>query len=65
MIYDEIYEEIQPYLANPQSIKEFLDKNKEKKIEELIENVNRMILDSNSVLKTDFRIFLNALLKHR
>jgi hypothetical protein len=63
MDYDEVYEEIHPYLSDPGPIKEFLDKYKDIKIEEIIEKVNDVIADSDAILKTDYRILLNALLK--
>ncbi len=60
---DEVYEEILPYLADPKGVKKFLDKNIERSGEELIADVNRLVTESNTPQKTDFRILLNALMK--
>ena len=63
MSIEEVYEKILPYLSDPKSIKEFLDENKESSIGELIEKINRLIVESSVPLKTDLRILLNALQK--
>ena len=63
MSYDEIYEEISPYLSDPKGIREFLDKHKECSVDELIEKINELMADSNTPLRTDLRILLNAILK--
>ena len=63
MSIEEVYEKILPYLSDPKSIKEFLDENKESSVEELIEKINRLIVESSVPLKTDLRILLNALQK--
>lgn len=60
---DEIYDEILPYLSDPKSIKEFLDTHKESSVEEMIEDINKLMEESDVPLKTDLRILLNALLK--
>jgi hypothetical protein len=60
---EEVYEKILPYLSDPKGIKEFLDENKESSVEELIEKINRLIVESSVPLKTDLRILLNALQK--
>ena len=63
MSIEEVYEKILPYLSDPKSIKEFLDENKEANVDEIIEDINKLIAESSVPLKTDLRILLNALLK--
>lgn len=63
MSYDKIYEEILPYLSDPKSIKDFLDSHMESSVEEMIEEINKLMAESVVPLKTDLRILLNALLK--
>jgi hypothetical protein len=64
MNLNEIFEEIAPYLSDSKSIKELLDKHKERDVDELIEEINKLISESDMFLKTDLRILLTALLKH-
>ena len=63
MSIDEAYEEVQPYLSDPKGIKEILDRHKAGNINELIEEINKLMAESDIPLKTDLRILLNALLK--
>jgi hypothetical protein len=60
---DEVYEEILPYLADPKSMKQFLDKNTGRSGEELIAEVSRLMEEADVPQETDFRILLNALMK--
>ncbi len=60
---DEVFEKIRPYLSDPKAIREFLDERKEKSVDKLIEDINKLMVDSDMPLKTDLRILLNALLK--
>ncbi|MEE9150224.1 MAG: hypothetical protein V3U20_00115 [Thermoplasmata archaeon] len=63
MSCDEVYEKIRPYLSDPKVIREFLDERKEKSVDEIIEDINKLMTESDMPLKTDLRILLNALLK--
>lgn len=63
MINDEIYEKILPYLSEPKSIKEFLDGHKDSSVEEMIQEIDKLMGETGIPLKTDLRILLNALLK--
>ncbi len=63
MINDEIYEKILPYLSEPKSIKEFLDRHKDSTAEEMIQEINKLLGETCIPLQTDLRILLNALLK--
>ena len=62
MNLNEIFEEIAPYLSDSKSIREFLDERKEKHVDELIEDINKLMTESDIPLKTDLKILLNALL---
>lgn len=64
MSFDDVYEKILPYLSDPQGIRKFLDGHKGRSIDELVEEINKLMVKANAPLKTDFRILLNALLKH-
>ena len=63
MINDEIYEKILPYLSEPKSIKEFLDRHKDSSVEEMIQEIDKLMGETGIPLQTDLRILLNALLK--
>lgn len=63
MINDEIYEKILPYLSEPKSIKEFLDKHKDSSLEDMIQEINKLMGETGIPLQTDLRILLNALQK--
>ena len=63
MINDEIYEKILPYLSEPKSIKEFLDKHRDSSVEDMIHEINKLMGETGIPLQTDLRILLNALLK--
>jgi hypothetical protein len=63
MTLEEVYEEVLPYLSNPNDIKDFLEGHKESSIEEVIRDISGKIGDMEAGLKTDFRILLNALEK--
>jgi hypothetical protein len=65
MDINEIYEEILPYLADPKFVNEFLEKQNDKDINELIAEVENAISESESTHQTDFRILLNKLYKYR
>jgi hypothetical protein len=60
-----VYEDVLPYLSDPKTIKDFIEEHKEKSYDELILEINKIITDSQEPYKTDLRIFLNALLKHK
>lgn len=64
MNLEEVYEEVLPYLSNPNEVKDFLDEYKESSLEEVIMHINKKIGGMEASLKTDFRILLNALEKH-
>ncbi len=61
MNIDELYEKVLPYLSNPKAIRDFLDTHKESSEEELIKEIYSQISESETLLKTDLRILLNAL----
>ena len=63
MINDEIYEKILPYLSEPKSIKEFLDRHKDSSVEEMIQEIDKLMGETGIPLKTDLKILLNALQK--
>lgn len=58
-----IYANIAPYLSNPDAIKKFLEKNKDKSPLECIPEIEREMKNVSSILKTDFQILLNELEK--
>jgi len=64
MSYDDVYEKVLPYLSDPKKVKEFLDKHRESSVDELVGKINQLMTESDTSLKTDFRILLNALSKH-
>lgn len=64
MGYDEVYEEIRPYLSDPEGIREFLNGHNKRTLDELIEDINKLMAHTDTPLKTDYRILLNALLRH-
>ncbi len=64
MNLEELFEEILPYLSDPQTIREFLNLHKKSNREELIEAIDKQIAESDVSLKTDLRILLNAISKH-
>jgi hypothetical protein len=59
----EIYDEILPYLSDPRTIWEFMEKNREGSREEIITVIEMNLPSSEGSLKTDLRILLNALMK--
>ncbi|UCG68783.1 MAG: hypothetical protein JSV09_13425 [Thermoplasmata archaeon] len=63
MNIDEIFEEILPYLSDPNGIKEFLKAHEESSIDGVIEDINKLLPEADVPFKTDLRILLNALLK--
>ncbi len=61
MNFEEVYEEILPYLSNPKEVKDFLDGHQESSLEDIIKDINVKIGGMEASLKTDFRILLNAI----
>jgi len=61
----DVFEDIRPYLADPEMIKAFLEERKDKTKDEIIQDINDAIQGLQESQKTDLRILLNALLKHK
>ncbi len=61
----DVFEDVRPYLADPEMINDFLKERKDKTIDEIIQNINDTMPGSQGSQKTDLRILLNALLKHK
>jgi hypothetical protein len=59
----DVLEEVLPYISDPSVVKDFLDNNKDKDITGLINEINKIIPESEGAFKTDLRILLNALEK--
>jgi hypothetical protein len=59
----EVYEEVLPYLSDPKAIWEFLELNKDGTLSEIIMVIEETLPGSESSLKTDLRILLNAISK--
>ena len=55
----ECFESVAPYIENLGKIKEFVEKNKDKKGKELIEIIEKKIDEENGTLRTDYVILLN------
>jgi hypothetical protein len=62
---NEIYEEILPYLSDPKSLNEFLEKHKEKSLDDLVTELENRVSQTDSAHQTDLRILLNTLYKHK
>jgi hypothetical protein len=62
-VYEDVIEEILPYLSDPGSIREFLNSHRENSIEMVIEDINNLLVEADVPFKTDLRILLNAILK--
>ena len=60
-----VFEEVLPYISDPIAIKEFIENNHGKDVNELMDEINRILPESEGALKTDLRILLNALLKFK
>jgi hypothetical protein len=65
MDINEIYEEILPYLADPKSLNEFLEKHKDKSVDQLITELENINSETDPAHQTDLRILLNTLYKHK
>ncbi len=61
----DVFEDVRPYLADPQAITDFLKGRKDKTIDEIIQDINDALPGLQESQKTDLRILLNALLKHK
>jgi hypothetical protein len=60
---EELYSKVMPYISDPLIIKEFLDDFNHNEIEkkELVEAVEKRLIDSQGTIRTDFRIILNTI----
>lgn len=65
MDINEIYEEILPYLSDPKSLSEFLEKHKEKSLNELVAELENTNSEIDLAHQTDLRILLNTIYKHK
>lgn len=56
-----IFEKIAPYLEKPEVIKQFLELHSDLTRSKMIEEIEKEIKKSETIIQTDFRILLNSL----
>lgn len=60
---EDLYVSVRPYLYDASMIRDFLDKNSEHDIDEIMLEAEKMISSSEGTIRTDFQILYNAMNK--